>query len=140
MTRAIIETEKGTINIQFFDADAPNTVKNFVDLAEKGFYDGLTFHRVINNFMIQGGCPQGTGTGGPGYQIDCEINPNKHKAGSLSMAHAGKNTGGSQFFICHSPQSHLDGVHTVFGQTEDMDVVNAIKGNDKMLSVKIIHD
>jgi peptidyl-prolyl cis-trans isomerase B (cyclophilin B) len=140
MTRATIETEKGTINIQFFDADAPNTVKNFVDLAEKGFYDGLTFHRVINNFMIQGGCPQGSGTGGPGYKINCEINPNKHQAGSLSMAHAGKNTGGSQFFICHSPQSHLDGVHTVFGKTEDMTVVNAIKGGDKMLSVKIQHD
>ncbi len=140
MTRAIIETDKGTINIQFFDADAPNTVKNFVDLAEKGFYDGLTFHRVINNFMIQGGCPQGSGTGGPGYKINCEINPNKHQAGSLSMAHAGKNTGGSQFFICHSPQSHLDGVHTVFGKTEDMDVVNAIKGGDKMLSVKIQPD
>jgi peptidyl-prolyl cis-trans isomerase B (cyclophilin B) len=140
MTRATIETEKGTINIQFFDADAPNTVKNFVDLAEKGFYDGLTFHRVINNFMIQGGCPQGSGTGGPGYKINCEINPNKHQACSLSMAHAGKNTGGSQFFICHSPQSHLDGVHTVFGKTEDMAVVNAIKGGDKMLSVKIQHD
>jgi peptidyl-prolyl cis-trans isomerase B (cyclophilin B) len=140
MTRATIETEKGTINIQFFDVDAPNTVKNFVDLAEKGFYDGLTFHRVINNFMIQGGCPQGSGTGGPGYKINCEINPNKHQAGSLSMAHAGKNTGGSQFFICHSPQSHLDGVHTVFGKTEDMAVVNAIKGGDKMLSVKIQHD
>ncbi len=140
MTRAIIETAKGNINIQFFDADAPNTVKNFVDLAEKGFYDGLTFHRVIPDFMIQGGCPQGSGTGGPGYKINCEINPNLHKAGTLSMAHAGKNTGGSQFFICHSPQSHLDGIHTVFGQSEDMDVINAIKGNDKMLSVKIIHD
>jgi peptidyl-prolyl cis-trans isomerase B (cyclophilin B) len=140
MTRAIIETDKGTINIQFFDADAPNTVKNFVDLAEKGFYDGLIFHRVIPNFMIQGGCPQGSGTGGPGYKIKCEINSNLHKAGTLSMAHAGKNTGGSQFFICHSPQSHLDGVHTVFGQSEDMAVINAIKGNDKMLSVKIVHD
>jgi peptidyl-prolyl cis-trans isomerase B (cyclophilin B) len=140
MTRAIIETDKGTINIQFFDADAPATVKNFVDLAEKGFYDGLIFHRVIPNFMIQGGCPQGSGTGGPGYKIKCEINSNLHKAGTLSMAHAGKNTGGSQFFICHSPQSHLDGVHTVFGQSEDMDVINAIKGNDKMLSVKIVHD
>ena len=140
MTRAIIETEKGTINIQFFDADAPNTVKNFVDLAEKGFYDGLIFHRVIPNFMIQGGCPQGSGTGGPGYKIKCEINSNLHKAGTLSMAHAGKNTGGSQFFICHSPQSHLDGVHTVFGQSEDMDVINSIKGNDKMLSVKIVHE
>jgi peptidyl-prolyl cis-trans isomerase B (cyclophilin B) len=140
MTRATIETVKGTINIQFFDADAPNTVKNFVDLAEKGFYDGLTFHRVIPNFMIQGGCPNGDGRGGPGYKINCEINQNRHLAGTLSMAHAGKNTGGSQFFICHSPQSHLDGVHTVFGQTEDMDVVNAIKGGDKMLSVKIQHD
>ena len=140
MTRATIETEKGTINIKFFDADAPKTVKNFVDLAEKGFYDGLIFHRVIPNFMIQGGCPTGQGTGGPGCKIDFEINPNIHKAGTLSMAHAGKNTGGSQFFICHSPQSHLDGVHTVFGQTEDMDVVNAIKGGDKMLSVKIQHD
>jgi peptidyl-prolyl cis-trans isomerase B (cyclophilin B) len=140
MTRAIIETDKGTINIQFFDADAPATVKNFVDLAEKGFYDGLIFHRVIPNFMIQGGCPQGSGTGGPGYKIKCEINSNLHKAGTLSMAHAGKNTGGSQFFICHSPQSHLDGVHTVFGQSEDMDVINSIKGNDKMLSVKIVHD
>ncbi|MGK7890815.1 MAG: peptidylprolyl isomerase [Leptolyngbyaceae cyanobacterium] len=132
-----METEKGTINIDFFDNDAPNTVKNFVDLANKGFYDGLTFHRVIDNFVIQGGCPQGTGTGGPGYTIKCEINPNKHEAGSLSMAHAGKDTGGSQFFICHSPQPHLDGVHTVFGKTNDMDVVNAIKAGDKMVSVKI---
>jgi peptidyl-prolyl cis-trans isomerase B (cyclophilin B) len=140
MTRAIIETDKGTINIQFFDADAPNTVKNFVDLSEKGFYDGLNFHRVIPNFMVQGGCPQGTGTGGPGYKINCEINHNKHEAGSLSMAHAGKNTGGSQFFICHSPQGHLDGVHTVFGQTADMTVVNAIKGGDKIQSVKIVHE
>ncbi|MEB3230204.1 MAG: peptidylprolyl isomerase [Leptolyngbyaceae bacterium] len=137
MTRAIMETEKGTINIEFFDNDAPNTVKNFVDLANKGFYDGLTFHRVIDNFVVQGGCPQGTGTGGPGYKIKCEINPNKHEAGSLSMAHAGKDTGGSQFFICHSPQPHLDGVHTVFGKTTNMDVVNAIRQGDKMLSVKI---
>jgi peptidyl-prolyl cis-trans isomerase B (cyclophilin B) len=140
MTRAIIETDKGTINIQFFDADAPNTVKNFVDLAQKGFYDGLIFHRVIPNFMVQGGCPQGTGTGGPGYKINCEINRNMHEAGSLSMAHAGKNTGGSQFFICHSPQAHLDGVHTVFGKTPDMNVVNAIKKGDKIVSVKIEAD
>ena len=140
MKTAEIHTKKGIMKIRFFEEDAPNTVKNFVDLAEKGFYDGLIFHRVIPNFMIQGGCPNGQGTGGPGYKIDCEINPNLHKAGTLSMAHAGKNTGGSQFFICHSPQSHLDGVHTVFGQTEDMDVVNAIKGGDKMLSVKIQHD
>jgi len=112
-------------------------VKNFVDLAEKGFYDGLTFHRVIPNFMIQGGCPQGTGTGGPGYEIKCEINSNKHLAGTLSMAHAGRDTGGSQFFICHSPQPHLDGQHTTFGQTKDMDVVNAIRKGDKIVSVKI---
>ncbi|MFG6099764.1 peptidylprolyl isomerase [Leptothoe sp. ISB3NOV94-8A] len=137
MTKAIMETAKGTINIDFFDNDAPNTVANFVKLAKDGFYDGLNFHRVIPNFMIQGGCPNGTGTGGPGYKIKCEINPNKHEAGSLSMAHAGRDTGGSQFFICHSPQPHLDGVHTVFGKTTDIDVVNAIKGGDKIVSVTI---
>ncbi|HEY9749328.1 MAG TPA: peptidylprolyl isomerase [Allocoleopsis sp.] len=139
MTRAIMKTDKGTINLELFEQDAPNTVKNFVDLANKGFYDGLTFHRVIPNFVIQGGCPQGTGTGGPGYTIKCETagNPHKHQAGSLSMAHAGKDTGGSQFFICHSPQPHLDGKHTVFGKTEDIDVVNAIRKDDKILSVKI---
>jgi peptidyl-prolyl cis-trans isomerase B (cyclophilin B) len=132
-----METEKGTIHLNLFDQDAPNTVKNFVDLANKGFYNGLPFHRVIPNFMIQGGCPLGTGTGGPGYKIKCEINSNKHLAGTLSMAHAGPNTGGSQFFICHSPQAHLDGVHTVFGKTEDLEVVNAIRKGDKILSVKI---
>ncbi|NEO54172.1 MAG: peptidylprolyl isomerase [Okeania sp. SIO3B5] len=137
MTRAIMETEKGIINLELFDSDAPNTVKNFVELIEKGFYDGLNFHRVIPNFMIQGGCPHGTGTGGPGYKIKCEINNNKHLAGTLSMAHAGRDTGGSQFFICHAPQSHLDGVHTTFGKTEDMDVVNAIRQGDKIVSVKI---
>jgi peptidyl-prolyl cis-trans isomerase B (cyclophilin B) len=137
MTRAIMETEKGTITIDFFDADAPNTVANFVKLSEEGFYDGLTFHRVISDFMIQGGCPRGNGTGGPGYEIKCEINSNKHLAGSMSMAHRGRDTGGSQFFICHSPQPHLDGVHTVFGQTQDMDVVNAIRQGDKIVSVKI---
>lgn len=137
MTKAIMETDKGTINLDLFDQDAPNTVKNFVDLANKGFYDGLAFHRVIPNFMIQGGCPKGTGTGGPGYTIKCEINNNKHQAGTLSMAHAGRDTGGSQFFICHAPQSHLDGVHTTFGQTQDMDVVNAIRQGDKIVSLKI---
>lgn len=137
MTRAIMETEKGTIHLDLFDKDAPNTVKNFADLSRKGFYDGLTFHRVISDFMIQGGCPKGDGRGGPGYTIKCEINPNPHVAGSLSMAHAGRDTGGSQFFICHSPQPHLDGVHTVFGHTDDMDVVNAIRKGDKILSVKI---
>ncbi|HEY9908741.1 MAG TPA: peptidylprolyl isomerase [Thermosynechococcaceae cyanobacterium] len=137
MTRAIMETSKGTIHLDLFSEDAPNTVKNFVDLSQKGFYDGLSFHRVIPDFMIQGGCPDGNGRGGPGYKINCEINSNLHAAGSLSMAHAGKNTGGSQFFICHSPQSHLDGIHTVFGKTEDMSVVNAIRQGDKILSVKI---
>jgi peptidyl-prolyl cis-trans isomerase B (cyclophilin B) len=140
MTRAIMETDKGTINIQFFDADAPGTVKNFAELANKGFYDGLNFHRVIDNFMIQGGCPNGAGTGGPGYTIKCEINSNRHEAGSLSMAHRGPNTGGSQFFICHSPQSHLDGLHTVFGKTDDMAVVNAIKGGDKINKVTIVEE
>ncbi|MBD2325274.1 peptidylprolyl isomerase [Alkalinema sp. FACHB-956] len=144
MTRAIMETDKGTINLELFDVDAPNTVKNFVELSEKGFYDGLAFHRVIPNFMIQGGCPNTRpgergmpGTGGPGYKIKCEINNNLHKAGTLSMAHAGKDTGGSQFFICHSPQPHLDGVHTVFGQTNDMDVVNAIRQGDRIVKVTI---
>lgn len=137
MTRAIMETSKGTINLDLFEKDAPNTVANFVKLSKEGFYDGLNFHRVIPDFMIQGGCPNGTGTGGPGYKIKCEINSNKHEAGSLSMAHAGKDTGGSQFFICHAPQSHLDGVHTVFGKTEDMDVVNKIEKGDTIESVKI---
>ena len=137
MTRAIMETEKGKINLELFDSDAPNTVKNFVELSEKGFYNGLNFHRVIPDFMVQGGCPEGTGTGGPGYKIKCEINSNKHLEGTLSMAHAGKDTGGSQFFICHAPQPHLDGVHTTFGKTEDMEVVNAIGQGDKIISVKI---
>ena len=137
MTRAIMETDKGTINLELFDQDAPNTVANFVKLSKDGFYDDLNFHRVIPNFMVQGGCPHGTGTGGPGYKINCDINPNKHEAGSLSMAHAGKNTGGSQFFICHESQPHLDGIHTVFGKTEDMDVVNAIAKGDKIKSVTI---
>ena len=138
MKQAIIETNKGTITIELFVDDAPNTVDNFVKLINKGFYDGLKFHRVIPNFMIQGGCPQGTGTGGPGYSIDCEINSRKHETGTLSMAHAGKNTGGSQFFITHSPQPHLDGVHTVFGQVIDgMDVVNAIKQGDVMEKVTV---
>ena len=132
-----MKTEKGDIRIEFFDEDAPNTVKNFKDLIQDGFYDGLNFHRVIPNFVIQGGCPNGTGTGGPGYHIPCEINTQKHLTGSLSMAHAGKDTGGSQFFICHSPQPHLDGVHTVFGQTPDMDVVNSIEPGDTIISVGV---
>jgi peptidyl-prolyl cis-trans isomerase B (cyclophilin B) len=140
MTRAIMETDKGTINLDLFDADTPGTVKNFVELSKKGFYDGLNFHRVISNFMIQGGCPNGVGSGGPGYTIPCETagNPHRHEAGSLSMAHRGPNTGGSQFFICHSPQPHLDGLHTVFGKTADMNVVNAIKQGDKIQKVTIV--
>jgi len=140
MTKAIIKTPRGDITIDFYDKDAPNTVANFVKLAQSGFYNGLTFHRVIPNFVIQGGCPKGDGTGGPGYSIKCEINSKKHLAGSLSMAHRGKNTGGSQFFICYSPQPHLDGVHTVFGKTNDMTVVNAIKAGDKMEEVTILAD
>lgn len=137
MTRAIMETNKGTINLDLFEKDAPQTVENFVKLSKDGFYDGLSFHRVIPNFMVQGGCPLGTGTGGPGYKIKDELNDNKHEAGSLSMAHAGPNTGGSQFFICHEAQPHLDGIHTVFGKTEDMDVVNKLAKGDEIVSVKI---
>ena len=140
MTKGIIKTGKGDINIEFFEKDAPKTVANFAKLAESGFYNGLTFHRVIPNFVIQGGCPSGDGTGGPGYTIKCEINPNKHLTGSLSMAHRGKDTGGSQFFVCHSPQSHLDGKHTVFGRTNDMGVVNAIRAGDKLNEVVILKD
>ena len=141
MKKAIIETKKGNIVLELFDNDAPNTVENFVKLIDQGFYNGLTFHRVIPNFMIQGGCPKGNGTGGPGYKIKCEINPRKHTKGALSMAHAGKNTGGSQFFITHSPQPHLDGVHTVFGQvTEGMEVVNKIKNNDVMTKVTVVNE
>lgn len=135
--RVLMKTTKGEMVLELYQADAPGTVKNFLDLINKGFYNGLSFHRVIANFMIQGGCPRGDGTGGPGYKIKCEINPNKHVRGTLSMAHAGKDTGGSQFFICHSPQSHLDGVHTVFGRViEGLEVVDAIRGGDKMTEVK----
>ncbi|HJH32538.1 MAG TPA: peptidylprolyl isomerase [Methanosarcinaceae archaeon] len=139
MKKAIIETEKGDIILELFEKEAPKTVDNFVKLIKQGYYDGLNFHRVISNFMIQAGCPKGDGTGGPGYTIKCEINPKKHLAGALSMAHAGKNTGGSQFFITHSPQPHLDGVHTVFGKViEGMDVVNKIKQGDIMTKVTVV--
>jgi len=144
VTKAVIETDAGSIELELFDADAPNTVANFVKLAQSGFYDGLAFHRVIDGFMVQGGCPNSregsrgmAGTGGPGYTIDCEINANKHEAGTLSMAHAGKNTGGSQFFICHEAQPHLDGVHTVFGKTANMDVVNAIRKGTRINKLTI---
>ena len=130
MSKVIFETDQGKITFELFSNDAPNTVNNFIKLVNDGFYNGLSFHRVIPGFMAQGGCPntrEGSngmpGTGGPGYSIKCEINPKKHLKGSLSMAHAGKDTGGSQFFIVYEPQPHLDGVHTVFGKTENMDVV-----------------
>jgi peptidyl-prolyl cis-trans isomerase B (cyclophilin B) len=138
MKKARIETDKGDIELTLFDKEAPNTVSNFEKLAKSGYYDGLTFHRVIPDFVIQGGCPKGDGTGGPGYTIDCEINPHKHGTGALSMAHAGKDTGGSQFFITHSPQPHLDGVHTVFGKVvKGMDVVNTITPGDVMRKVTV---
>ena len=143
MKKAIIQTKKGDIELELFEKDAPNTVANFVKLINEGFYDGLTFHRVIPNFVIQGGCPKGNGTGGPGYTIKCETegNPNKHGTGALSMAHAGKDTGGSQFFITHSPQPHLDGVHTVFGKvTKGMDVVNKIQQGDVMEKVIVVEE
>lgn len=141
MKKAVIETDHGKIVVELFDKDAPNTVANFESLIKKGFYDGLTFHRVIPGFVAQGGCPEGTGRGGPGYTIKCEINPNKHERGALSMAHAGKDTGGSQFFICYDAFPHLDGVHTVFGRViEGMDAVDAIKQGDKMNNVTIVEE
>jgi len=151
--QAIFETTRGTITIELFDQEAPNTVANFEKLAAKGFYDGLKFHRVIPDFMIQGGCPLGSGVGGPGYEIECEIHPSrKHGTGAFSMAHkgmckhdpktgnkiSGRCTGGSQFFITHGPTPHLDGVHTVFGQvTSGQDVVNKISQGDKMTKVTV---
>ncbi len=144
---ATIETTRGTIVLELFEEEAPETVKNFEKLANSEFYDGTRFHRVISNFMIQGGDPlskdpndRRAGTGGPGYRIKCETHRNVHRhvAGTLSMAHAGKDTGGSQFFICHSPQPHLDKVHTVFGQvTTGMDVVNAIRQGDEVTSIRV---
>jgi peptidyl-prolyl cis-trans isomerase B (cyclophilin B) len=143
MKTATIQTVKGDMKVEFFENDAPNTVKNFIDLSEKGFYDGLTFHRVIPDFVIQGGCPDGTGAGGPGYSIDCELDGDNqyHDRGVLSMAHAGRNTGGSQFFICHSRQNtaHLDRNHTVFGKVvEGLDVIDQIRQGDKINKV-IVH-
>lgn len=128
----------GEVVLNLFDADAPNTVANFEKLANSGFYNGLTFHRVIPGFVAQGGCPNGTGTGGPGYTINCEINPNKHERGTLAMAHAGRNTGGSQFYICYQPQPHLDGQHTVFGKVaKGMEHVDTFKNGTKMEKVEV---
>jgi peptidyl-prolyl cis-trans isomerase B (cyclophilin B) len=152
MTKAIIKTPHGAINVTLFDKTAPIAVANFIKLAKSGFYDNLSFHRVISNFMIQGGCPntkEGAtgrpGTGGPGYTIKCETgpsNPEKHLPGTLSMAHAGKDTGGSQFFVTHTSTPHLDGVHTVFGRIvgkADQDIVNKVKQGDRF-SVEIVDE
>ncbi len=135
-----IETNKGNIELELKPKHAPKTVNNFVFLSNQGFYDGVTFHRVINDFMIQGGDPTGTGTGGPGYKFEDELdgNPLVHDTGVISMANAGPNTNGSQFFITHSPQPHLNGNHTVFGRVvEGQDIVDTIEQGDSMVSVKV---
>lgn len=142
MKTAEIHTEKGVMKVKFFEEDAPNTVENFVKLSKSGFYDGLIFHRVIPDFMVQAGCPHGTGTGGPGYTIKCELNGNNqhHDRGVLSMAHAGRDTGGSQFFICHNRENtqHLDRQHTVFGKVyEGLDVLDQIRKGDEIIKIEI---
>ena len=139
---AIFETPRGPINVELYPDKAPLTVANFVNLAKRGFYDGLNFHRVIPDFMVQGGCPQGSGTGGPGYKFEDETtNGVKHERGVLSMANAGPNTNGSQFFITHVPTPWLDGKHTVFGKViSGLDAVDAVSGGDKIISVKIEGD
>jgi peptidyl-prolyl cis-trans isomerase B (cyclophilin B) len=143
MTKVKISTDKGDMIAELYDNETPITVNNFKDLIGKKFYDGLNFHRVIPNFVIQGGCPNGTGSGGPGYNIPCEVTAPKqfHDRGVLSMAHAGRNTGGSQFFICHNRQGtqHLDGNHTCFGKVnEGLDVIDSINPGDKINSISII--
>ncbi len=138
--KATMETSRGAIVLELYPEYAPKTVNNFVFLAKQGFYDDGSFHRVINDFMIQGGDPTGSGRGGPGYRFEDELkdNPLRHETGVISMANAGPNTNGSQFFITHSPQSHLDGRHTVFGKVVDgMDVVNKIRQGDKIMKVVI---
>src|SRR5574344_446889 len=145
MLTAEIHTNKGVMKVKFYEEDAPKTVANFVKLAEGGFYDGLTFHRVIPNFVIQGGCPDGTGAGGPGYSIKCETSGGNqyHDRGVLSMAHAGRNTGGSQFFICHNRQNtkHLDRNHTCFGKVyEGLEVIDAIRAGDLIEKIVITEE
>ena len=141
---AVIKTDKGDIVIKLYPEETPNTVANFATLANDGFYDNLNFHRVIPGFVIQGGCPNKTGTGGPGWHIACECDQNVHRhiKGTLSMAHAGPNTGGSQFFICHGPQPHLDGLHTVFGDIvasdkESFSVLASIRQGDSIKTIEI---
>jgi peptidyl-prolyl cis-trans isomerase B (cyclophilin B) len=141
MEKAIIKTNKGDMEVEFFDKDAPKTVANFKKLATEGYYNNLTWHRVIPNFVIQGGCPKGDGTGGPGYKIDCELDGDNqyHDRGVLSMAHAGRNTGGSQFFICHSRDNtaHLDRHHTVFGKVvKGLEVIDAIQAGDTINAIE----
>jgi peptidyl-prolyl cis-trans isomerase B (cyclophilin B) len=143
MKIAEIHTVKGVMKVEFFEQDAPNTVKNFIKLSEQGFYDGLTFHRVIPDFVIQGGCPNGTGSGGPGYTIKCELTGGNqyHDRGVLSMAHAGRDTGGSQFFICHNRQNtqHLDRKHTCFGKVvSGLEVIDAIRAGDEIEKIVVI--
>ncbi|MEO8772443.1 MAG: peptidylprolyl isomerase [Ferruginibacter sp.] len=143
LTKGQIHTKKGIMTFELYDDATPIAVENFKTLINKGFYNGLTFHRVIPNFMIQGGCPTGTGSGGPGYTINCETKAPKqfHDRGVLSMAHRGPNTGGSQFFICHNRQGvqHLDGVHTCFGRViEGLDIIDEIRGGDVMEKVVLI--
>jgi cyclophilin family peptidyl-prolyl cis-trans isomerase len=140
LTKGKIQTNKGVITFELYDYDAPITVNNFKKLIQSGYYNGLSFHRVIPEFVIQGGCPDGSGSGGPGYSIPCETKGAKqiHDRGVFSMAHRGLNTGGSQFFICHnrSNTKHLDGVHTCFGKViEGIDVIDQIQAGDKMISV-----
>lgn len=142
MKTAEIHTNKGVMKVQFFDKDAPGTVKNFIDLSKKGFYNGISFHRVIPNFVVQGGCPDGTGAGGPGYSIKCELEGENqyHDKGVLSMAHRGRDTGGSQFFICHNRQNtqHLDRKHTVFGKVvEGLDVIDEIRQGDTIEKIVV---
>ncbi len=141
--QAKLHTTHGVMTIEFYDTDAPKTVENFTKLAKDGFYDGLTFHRIIPQFVVQGGCPQGTGVGGPGYSIDCELDGNNqyHDRGVLSMAHAGRNTGGSQFFICHGRENtaHLDRNHTCFGKViENVDIVDKIAAGDTIEKIEVI--
>ena len=136
-----IQTDCGNMTVEMFEDDAPNTVANMISLIEKGYYDGLKFHRVISDFMIQGGCPEGTGTGGPGYNFDDEFTSERRhdSAGVLSMANAGPGTNGSQFFITHGPTPHLDGKHTVFGKvTDGLEVVNEIQQGDVMEKVVVL--
>lgn len=145
MKKAEIHTAKGIMKVEFYHEDAPNTVANFIKLSESGFYNGLTFHRVIPEFVIQGGCPNGTGAGGPGYKIKCELTGGNqyHDRGVLSMAHAGRDTGGSQFFVCHNRRNtqHLDRQHTCFGKVYDgLDVIDAIRGGDKIEKIVIFED